>query len=594
MRESAAAAGTPEPASEPTTGLMAYIRPYRWRLVQGFGLLLVTQCLDQAIPLLLGRSVDALQGGDLDRLTQLVVLVIACAVGMATVRTFSRVRVFYVARDIEFDLRNDLLAHLHRLGPTFFRRMPTGETMSRAINDLQQIRVMIGFGSLNVINTFFAYTIAFSLMLSISRELTLYALIPYPLLILASRAVGKMMYTRSTAAQEALGELATNVQETLSGIRIVRAFATEVQQRALFERANQNALARNMALAIIRGLMWPLLMGIGSLGTLIVLWRGTAMVSEDLLTIGELVTFLAFVEKLRWPTLGLGYIMAVLQRGRASYLRICEITDAVPEVTQAPDARTPGTEGALSIRHLSHSIGEHEILRDISLEVPAGQSLAIVGRTGSGKSTLAALLPRLLATPAGSVFLDGDDVTELDVSGLRRAVAYAQQDPFLFSDTIARNIGYSLDDPYSTESMQRIREAAGEASVRRDIEEFPEGFETVVGERGVQLSGGQKQRIALARALLHRPSVLVMDDPLSAVDAQTEASILQALERAARGRTVVLVTHRIAAAQRCDRIAVLDDGRVVEVGDHESLVASGGLYASMATRQQLEQELSSL
>lgn len=580
------------PASMETIG--AYMRPYRPRLLQGSALLLLTNAFDQFIPVLLGKAVDALRAADQQQVVQLVLSVTACAVSMAVVRTFSRTRVFYVARDIEFDIRNDLLAHLHRLGPSFFQRMPTGDTMSRAINDLAAIRAMIGFGSLNAVNTAFAYAIAFSLMVSMSPELTLYALIPYPLLILCSRWVGRMMYTRSRDAQEALGTLSGHVQETLSGIRIVRAFANELQQQARFEEANQNALKRNMALAVLRGLMWPLLMGIGSLGTLVVLWRGTGMVSEGVLSVGELVAFLAFVEKLRWPTMGLGYILAVLQRGRAAYTRIREILDAVPEVVPAENPHPPKGQGALSVRGLDYSIGELSILRGVSFDVPAGGSLAIVGRTGSGKSTLAALLPRLYATPPGSVFLDDDDITGLDLSGLRRSVAYAQQDPFLFSDTISRNIGYSLEDPYSPESLERIRAAAAEAAVLTDIDDFPEGFDTVVGERGVQLSGGQKQRIALARALLNEPDVLVMDDPLSAVDARTEASILEALERAGQDKTVVLITHRVAAAQRCDSIVVLEKGRVIEHGTHQELCQRGGAYAGMAQRQQLEQELSTL
>lgn len=600
------------------SSLWARLAPYKGRLISGVLLLLVTNGLDQTMPWLLKGAVDALVASELGEVAQWAGTIIGFAVAMTIVRTFSRVRIFNVGRDLEYDLRNLMLRKLQRLGPSFFQRMPTGETMSRAINDLAQVRAMVAFGLLNAVNSMMAYAIALGFMLSMSPELTLYALLPYPLLILAARWVGKMMYVRSQGAQEALGELAARVQETLSGVRIVRAFAVEPVQEEIFERANQNALDKNMGLVLIRGFMWPLLMGVGSLGTLLVLWRGTGMVQDDAITVGELVAFLAYSERLRWPTMGLGYILSVIQRGRASWGRIQQVLRAEPDVIEAPDARAPRGEGALIVRGLDFAYdadgadgseaagtagGEGErpparrgrrVLDDVSLSVPAGGSLAIMGRTGSGKSTLAALLPRLLPTPPDSVYLDGDDITELQLQPLRRAVGYAQQDPFLFSNTIARNIGYRFDDPNTPEAMQRIREAAREASVLDEIEDLPAGFATVVGERGVQLSGGQKQRIALARALLNEPSVLIMDDPLSAVDAKTEAHILDALERAGQGRTVILITNRVAAAERCDEVLVLDDGRVVEQGRSTELLERGGLFAQLAARQRLEQELQEL
>jgi ATP-binding cassette subfamily B protein len=574
---------------------MSRVRPYRGRLLIGLLLLVVTNALDKSIPRLLQQAVDALLDGDLDTVQLFALLVVAFALGMGAARTASRVWIFNVGRDVEFDLRNLILAQLHRLGPSFFSHMPTGETMSRAINDLGQVRAMIAFGLLNLVNSLLAYGIALVFMMQMSRELTLWALLPYPLLIAASRWVGKAMYTRSQGAQEAVGELSARVQETLSGVRIVRAFAIEPEQERIFERANQKALEKNMSLVMIRGFMWPLLMGVGSLGTLLVLWRGTAMVRGGEISVGELVAFLAYSEQLRWPTMGLGYIMAVVQRGRAGWRRILDILDAEPEVVEALDAREPGDEGAVRVEGLRFAYdGGGAVLQDVDFQVPAGGSLAIVGRTGSGKSTLAALLPRLLPTPEASVFLDGDDVTELKLRPLRRAVGYAQQDPFLFSNTIARNIGYRFDDPYVPEAMEQVREAAAEASVLEEIESLPAGFRTVVGERGVQLSGGQKQRVALARALLNEPRVLIMDDPLSAVDAKTEAGILDALERAGQGRTVVLITNRVAAAARCDQVVVLDGGRVVERGTHQELCQGGGFYAQLAARQRLERELAAL
>ncbi len=598
---SAQAARTPPAVSiAPATGgaswstLIARLLPYKRALVSGIFLLVLTNALDKTIPWLLKNALDALVASDLARVAQMAGLVLVFAVSVALVRTASRIRIFNVGRDVEYDLRQSVLEQLQRLGPSFFQRMSTGETMSRAINDLAQVRALIGFGFLNLANSIFAYTIALAFMLSMSVELTVMALLPYPLLVITSQMLGTRLFRHSRDAQQALGTLASRVQETLSGIRVVRAFATEADQVERFDEANMNALTQNLALVKVRGLMWPILLSIGSIGSLLVLWRGTSMVERGELTPGGLLAFLAYGESLRWPTMGLGYLLAVVQRGRASYARIMEILDAAPEVVENAHAKPPGTRGELEVKSLSFELGGRKVLDDVSFHAAAGTSIAIVGRTASGKSTLAALLPRLLATPRGTVFLDGDDVTDLQLRPLRTRVGYAQQEPFLFSSTVARNVGYLFEDPFEPESLERIRGAAAEASVLDEIEGLPQGFRTVVGERGVQLSGGQKQRIALARALLSEPSVLVMDDPLSAVDAQTEVKILDALDRARRGRTLVLITNRVAAAARCDQVIVLDAGRIVQRGTHASLVAEPGLYAQLAARQQREQELAAL
>jgi ATP-binding cassette subfamily B protein len=585
---------TPPHAGSTHHTLREYLRPYRGSLAQAFVLLLLTNGLDKTIPVFLKHAVDALVGGQLAMVAKSALVVAALAVGMGIVRTMSRTRAFNVGRDVEYQLRADLLAHLHELGPSFFRRMPTGETMSRAINDLSQVRAMVGFGSLNLANSSFAYTIALAYMLSMSPALTLWALLPFPLLLLIARVLGKKMFSQSRESQEALGALASRVQEALAGMRLTRAFGAEAEQEQLFETSNQNALQKTMSLTILRGFMWPLLAGVASLATLLVLFRGASMVREGTLTLGELVAFLAYVESLKWPTMGLGYILAVLQRGRASFNRVREILEAPPDVVDAPDARSPQQLGGLRVTDLSYAYGDRTVLDEVAFAVQAKGSLAIVGRTGSGKSTLAALLARILPTPDDRVFLDGDDIVDLRLRELRKTVGYAQQEPFLFSDTIARNIGYSLSETTSPEARRRMREAARAASVLEEIDELPDGWDTLVGERGVQLSGGQKQRIALARALLSEPRVLIMDDPLSAVDAKTEARILDSIEEAGKGRTVILVTHRVAAAQRCADILVLEGGRVVEHGSHDELVARDGAYAELAARQRLEQELSTL
>lgn len=568
------------------------LRPYRPALFWGILALVATNALDKAVPWLLRYAVDALADSHFEQVRAYALGVIGCAVAMAIVRTWSRVRVFNVGRDLEWSLRNRLLAHLHRLGAGFYRAMPTGEIMSRATNDVGQIRFMAGFGVLHTVNAVFAYGGAIVLMWMLSPRLTLYALAPFPVLAILARGFAKAIYTRSVEAQRCLGALSERAQESFSSTRLIRSFAMEQADAERFDVINQQALRANMGLVLLRGLMWPALMAVGSLGTLIALWIGGQMVLNGELTVGSFVAFHAYLGQLVWPTLALGYVLSVLQRGQASYGRIRDVLDSDVDISEEQHTtELPTVQGDIQVRGLSYHYENYPALENIHLDIPRGRFVAVVGRTGSGKSTLAALLARLLPVPQGTVFLDGQDVTTLAVRQVRRSIGYTPQEPFLFSTTVARNIGFAIDDVDQPAERARIEQAVDTVSLESDVQSFPEGLQTMVGERGVQLSGGQKQRIALARALLQHAPVMILDDPLSAVDALTESRILYALKDVAERRTLVLITNRISAAASADQIYVMDAGKIVQSGVHEDLVSTPGLYNELATLQRVEQDL---
>jgi len=522
------------------------------------------------------------------------IAIIVISVFASVARVSSRVTIFSAGRNVEYELRAVLLDRLQRLGPSFFRTMPTGEIMSRATSDLQQVRLLLGFGILNVVASLFAFASAVYVMASISGRLTLLSFITVPMLWLVTRRFSTGLFTRTKENQEAIGQMSDRVLASLSGARVVRSFGLVPSEVAAFEGHNQRYLEKSLALARLRGSMQPVMGAIAAVGILIVFWYGGTLMERGLISPGDFVSFWMALSRLTWPLLALGFVTAIVQRGRAGYSRIQTIYEAVPEIRSGAKTPDAPVRGAISVRGLTFAHGSKAVLQGVDFEVAAGGSLAIVGRTGSGKSTVATLLPRLLPTPPNSVFLDGEDICDLPLERVRGSIGYAQQDAFLFSTTVTKNVGYSLDDLDSPEAERAIRGATREAEVLAEIEGLPEGFDTVVGERGVQLSGGQRQRIALSRALLRRAPVLVLDDPLSAVDAKTEAAILEAIERQKATRTVILITHRIAAARRCDSIIVLDQGQVIERGNHDQLIALGGLYAAFASEQAIEADLDAL
>ncbi|MFZ5891022.1 MAG: ABC transporter ATP-binding protein [Myxococcota bacterium] len=584
----------PPAAGSIKTGLWPQFTRHAPRYVAGLVLLAVYQGAQYTFDTSLRSAINAAIGHQRDTAMRLGIVLVAVACLGLVARVLSRMAIFNAGRVAEYELRRALAERLLVLGQSFFRRMSTGEIMSRVTNDLGQVRLLLGFGVLNVINTLFAFTSALCVLIPISLKLTFAAMAPLPVLLYVTRRFSHQFYTRTRDNQDSLGRMSSRVQASIAGVRVVRSFGLEEREIADFERDNQDYLDRSLKLAYLRGSFGLVLQATIAVGILVVFWYGGYLVIEKELDPGGFLAFQRALSRLTWPLISLGFVVSLVQRGRASYSRLEDVFKSEPDVSDGPLPAPAHVTGHLHVKDLSFAYGERKVLENVSFDLAPGASLAIVGRTGSGKSTLALLLSRLLPTPRGSVLLDGTDVCDLPLASVRGAIGYAQQSAFLFSTTAGRNIGFPLDDPDSPEALERIRKAADDARILEEVLALPDGLDTVVGERGVQLSGGQKQRIALAAAFVSKPSILVLDDPLSAVDARTERGILDAIERQSAMRSVVLITHRVAAARLCDRILVLDEGRVVEAGTHEELCSRGGLYAAFAEEQRIESELERL
>ena len=595
-------------------GPWSYLARYRGPVIGGVVMLLLTNALFIGIPVTTGKVVAALQHGDPDNTVPwLCLAMVGFAITTALTRIWSRVWIFNAARGAEYDLRGDLFRHLLGLDGLYHASHPTGDTMSRLTNDVQTVRAMWGAGILNIVNTAFAFATVLTMMLRIDPVLTLYACLPYPMIVVAGRMFGKRMFKSSIAVQAQLGSLSNEIQEDLTAIAAIKTYGLEGERRARFVAASHKLLDTNMALTRIRGAMGPVFAGLGSIAMLLVLYLGGRSHIEGELGLDKLIELTQYLARLVWPTLALGWMLSLLQRGKASWTRLSNLLNTQSTIVQHGTPAKLGSDaerlGGLELRGLTVKRGDRVVLDDVSFTVEPGTTTAIVGRTGSGKSTLCEAVVRLLDVPPGTAFLDGQDLTALPLTELRSAIGYAPQDSFLFSTTIADNIAFGYGagsslararaDELTTvgaapptvsvladgEVPARVRAAAETAGLSRDLDGMHEGYATVVGERGITLSGGQRQRVALARALASDPRLLILDDSLSSVDAETEKVILERLRAVLANRTAILVSHRVAAVRAAHQIVVLDNGRVAEVGTHAELLQKNGAYAELYRTQ---------
>ncbi len=600
--------------------LLPYVRRHRARMAWGLLCLVLTTAFSVASPWVLRYAIDDLaMKVTREKLWTYSSVIVGIVLVEGIFRYYMRIVLISISRDIEYELRGDLFAHLTRLSPRYFQSHRIGDIMSRATNDMSAVRNVLGPGIMYTANTVATFVGTVVLMMRISPRLLGLALVPLVLVSILVRHFGRRIHDRFEAVQAQLSEMNVIVQESLSGARVVRAYAQEPHEVARFEEANREYVRRNRGLIRMFGSLYPgiqLLMGTGAV---LVVWLGGRMAVTGRITIGEFVAFGAYLAMLHWPMIALGWVVNIFERGEASMGRIAEILEAPPEIRDEDPEPVSALRGDVEFRDLTFSYDGKPVLQHVDLEVPAGSTVAIVGPTGSGKSTLVGLVPRLFEAPPGTVFVDGHDVRRIPLAVLRGAVGFVPQETFLFSDTVGENVAFGLvidaggggaappgppalasgvnpaaraaHGSSQTEIMERVEWAADVAQLAKDVAEFPQGYDTFVGERGITLSGGQKQRAALARALAILPRILVLDDALSAVDTYTEEEILKGLKAVRAGCTTFLVSHRISTVKDADLIVVLRDGAIVERGTHDELVARRGFYADLHRRQLLEEEV---
>jgi ATP-binding cassette subfamily B protein len=572
--------------------LFGYMRRYRWGYLWGTLSCVATNTVAVQFPRVLGKAVDVLKSGTTrEKILFYAGLLVAISMAKGVFLYAQRWILIGISRDIELDLRNDLFRKLEEQDSGFYQRYRTGDIMARMTNDLNAVRMLLGPALMYSANTLFFTVGALFFLLRISPYLTLVALAPMPLASILVQYFGNRIHTRFERIQASFSDISSQAQENYSGARLVRAFAREESEINLFERLNREYIRRALRLVQLMGMLWPTLEFVLGVSMIITLLAGGHLVIAHRISVGDFVEFNVYMIMLIWPIIAVGWVINIFQRGTASVKRVDELLKAEPAIDDR--SADPGIaadtvlKGEIEFRNLNFNYGDTAVLHDISLRIPAGSSLAIVGPTGCGKSTLVSLISRLYEAPEGELLIDGRPVREYPLAVLRRNIGMVSQETFLFSETIRENLAFGAPNA----STEELLEAAEAAHIRREFEEFPQGFQTIVGERGVTLSGGQKQRCAIARALVRRPAILILDDALASVDTYTEERILGGLRTYTATSTTILISHRVSTVRNANQIAVLDHGRVVELGRHDELLALDGYYAGLYQKQQLEEEL---